>query len=966
MNFDINAVIFIAFLAGNFIFGLWTSRGVTTLRGYAIGDKNFSTATLVSTIVATCVSGSFFFVIMTETYAHGIIYMSLLIGEFFSLTLIGIYLAPRMGEFLGKLSIAEAMGDLYGKKVRIITSIAGFIGVAGIVAIQLKVAGTLFEYALGVNPTYGIILSGIFITLYSSLGGIKSVTFTDVVQFATFCIIIPVIGYFLFGDIKNNQTIADTLSNNPVFDYKTAFSFSNPAIYSYIALFIWCSIPSFTPPFFQRIAMARNTSQASQSFRIAAFICLFLSAAVCWIGILVLSSHPNLPEEDIFKFIINNSSWWNGFKGIILIGIMAMVMSTVDSYINSSSVIIVHDLRQALSVSFIRDELSATRTGALIIGLLAILFAMQEGSLLDIAIWANMFHMPIVDVPFILAIIGFRSSPRAVLIGMSAGCCTAMIWETAFKIHGIGGTIPGVIANFVFYFSAHYLLKESGGWVGIKDKTSWENANNQRKLKYQRLVSDLKSFNLANTIIKNTPKGDGLIFFVGLYVMISAFANTYSLTKNIQYGYIASFLYPITLSFASGLTSYPLWLPAWREKRIGIAIVWNLIMFVCLVCFGFLMVLISNFAEIQLMVFMVNILVISFFVGWRWALFTLITGVAITTLYYQKYIYVLSNEPAVSQSAIIYLLVMISSTLIAFLKPRQEYIEATEHKVGELEITVDDLEAEVGGLEHENVYLGQEVSNLNVKVTNLDEKVVHYSERVADQAMEIERLGATAQKILNNVNHELRLPVGNVMNFAEMLSSGLGKYTKKQLKELSDEVFKNSNRLSTMILNMLDLAMLDVKKIELNKKTINLSELVEDRVEQCRKIYLQGKNINFELELEPIIMISVDPNYIRQTVDNLVINAITYSKSGTIKVSVLLKGKNMVELIVQDEGIGIPKSQQYDIFTPFKMGIHTESKAEGRGVGLALCKAAIEAHGGDIKVMSEGIGAKFTVLLGVN
>jgi K+-sensing histidine kinase KdpD len=253
---------------------------------------------------------------------------------------------------------------------------------------------------------------------------------------------------------------------------------------------------------------------------------------------------------------------------------------------------------------------------------------------------------------------------------------------------------------------------------------------------------------------------------------------------------------------------------------------------------------------------------------------------------------------------------------------------------------------------------------LNEKVTDLDEKVVHYSQRVADQALEIERLGATAQRILNNVNHELRLPVGNVMNFSEMLSEELERYNHKQLKELSDEVFKNSNRLSTMILNMLDLAMLDVKKIELDRKTVNLSELVEDRVNSCRKIYLQGKKIYFDLRIEPNIFVSIDPNYIRQTVDNLIINAITYSQSGTIKISVLKKGKNRVGLIVQDEGIGIPKSELFDIFDPFKMGKHTQSKAEGRGVGLALCKSAVEAHGGGIEVTSEDMkGAMFKVML---
>jgi signal transduction histidine kinase len=159
------------------------------------------------------------------------------------------------------------------------------------------------------------------------------------------------------------------------------------------------------------------------------------------------------------------------------------------------------------------------------------------------------------------------------------------------------------------------------------------------------------------------------------------------------------------------------------------------------------MVLISEFWEIQLMVFMANIMLISTLGSWRWALFTLTTGVLTTLFLFKTYTvpYTLTYTNAQPlEFKIIYLLLMLSSLLVIFLKPKQEYVEATEHKVEELEV-----------------------------VNDLDKTVVHYSQRVADQAVEIERLGATAQKILNNVNHELRLPVGNVMNFAEMLSGGL-------------------------------------------------------------------------------------------------------------------------------------------------------------------------------------------------
>ena len=120
------------------------------------------------------------------------------------------------------------------------------------------------------------------------------------------------------------------------------------------------------------------------------------------------------------------------------------------------------------------------------------------------------------------------------------------------------------------------------------------------------------------------------------------------------------------------------------------------------------------------------------------------------------------------------------------------------------------------------------------------------------------------------------------MNFAEMLNDGLGKLNENQLKMLSDEVYKNSNRLSSMIMNMLDLATLEAKKIELDKKKINLGELVEDRINNCRKIYLDNKKIDFVLKIDTEILISVDPNYMRQVVDNLLINSIKFSSEGII------------------------------------------------------------------------------------
>jgi signal transduction histidine kinase len=373
-----------------------------------------------------------------------------------------------------------------------------------------------------------------------------------------------------------------------------------------------------------------------------------------------------------------------------------------------------------------------------------------------------------------------------------------------------------------------------------------------------------------------------------------------------------------------------------------------------------------------------------------------------------------------SKFSIMYFFLMLTSSFIFFLKPKQEYVEATEqkadalegekaildHKVADLDTQVKTLEVQkvrltgdvtalglqVRSVKDERAKLIHEVSNLGAHVTNLEgekarlnsqitglsaevtdlasqvgdlnEQVTHYTEQIADKDKEIDRLGQTSQRILNNVSHELRLPIGNVVNFSEMLTETLGKTeNNKLMKELAKEVYDNSNRVSSMILNMLDLATLAVKKVDLEKTMVNFSELVLERVRRCQKIYQNSKNIEFKLDIEPEILISVDPNYMRQTVDNLVINSITFSKQGLITISVTKKDGEVI-FTITDQGVGIPDGQLTDIFTPFMMGTNIESKTQGRGVGLALCKSAVEAHGGSIKAESDGeCGAKLQFTL---
>ena len=855
-----------------------------------------------------------------------------------------------MAEFLGNLSIAEAMGDLYGNTVKLITSLIGVMSCIGAVAVQFKVSATILQLLFNVSSFYAVLVAAIIVVLYSSLGGIKAVTFTDVVQIFTFAVIIPIISLVIWGTLDGPEEVFYSLSKNPSFDYKQVFNIYNPQFLSSILLFLFFIIPTLEPAIFQRIAMAKNTMQVKKSFALATLICLSISLVIAWIAVLLLAENPNLDPNSLLAHIINKYSY-PGLKGLIAIGIMAIIMSTADSYINSASVLLTNDICRPLNLSWaVNKELLLSRIFSIFVGILAFFLAFNTKSLLELTflIWGS--YMPIITVPLILAILDFRSTSKAALIGMSFGVITILTFKLFdFKLNNV---IPAMIVNAVFFIGSHYLLKQSGGWVGIKNPEPLIALRFARKRKLQKLSNSIKKFNLWAFCKSNLPKQEYTYSLFALFCIISVFSTMYSIPKEIQLQHqqVLEFVYHTVLISSSILLTFPIWPLTFKQERF-IIIAWNILVPYMLIFAPTLLIIVSNFGQFQLMIFLLNMVIIALMLRWQVAIFMTCSTVFLSVESYKWYVGVEDLNSAIDlglQFKIMYALLFTSTILIAFLKPKQEYMEATEEKVGTLETEV--------------THLGHEVTDLSGEVLNLNEKVTHYSERVFDQEKEIERLGATAQKILNNVNHELRLPIGNVMNFSDMLHKALQK-SGKHIQELSEEVYKNSTRASSMILNMLDLATLDVKKVDLQKTTINFSELVADRVKTCRKIYLQNKKINFELTIDPEVMIAVDPNYIRQTVDNLVINAISFSQTGLIKV-IVKKQDGQVIFTIIDQGKGIPPLELSDIFTPFKMGSNTESKAEGRGVGLALCKSAVEAHGGEIKAQSDGkSGATFRFVL---
>ncbi|MFK7967892.1 MAG: hypothetical protein AB8B68_01845 [Rickettsiaceae bacterium] len=224
LNADI--VIFIGFLIVNLIVGLSNKGKIETISDYALGGRKFTITALVATIVATFTTGGTFFVLISKVYSDGLPYLFASIFGISSFFLTGLFIIPRMSEFMGSLSVAEVMGNLYGKHVRLITAFSAIIYNVGGIAIQFKIFGTIFNYFLGIPSNYAIILASTMVIMYTTFGGIRAVTYTDIIQFFTFGFILPLIGIIVWGDFQSLGFTLTEASQNRLFDYHELFNMS--------------------------------------------------------------------------------------------------------------------------------------------------------------------------------------------------------------------------------------------------------------------------------------------------------------------------------------------------------------------------------------------------------------------------------------------------------------------------------------------------------------------------------------------------------------------------------------------------------------------------------------------------------------------------------------------------------------------------------------------------------------------
>jgi len=287
----------------------------------------------------------------------------------------------------------------------------------------------------------------------------------------------------------------------------------------------------------------------------------------------------------------------------------------------------------------------------------------------------------------------------------------------------------------------------------------------------------------------------------------------------------------------------------------------------------------------------------------------------------------------------------------------------TEDEIGQLAVSFNRMAESLKGNIGEKERVLAELKELN---QTLEDRVLRRTLELQVANIELREATRHKSEFLAGVSHELRTPLNAIIGFSEVLLDPSLKVTEDERKQFLKDILNGGKHLLNLINEILDLSKIEAGRMELEVEPANLTETL-DSVQDTMQPLAARKHINLQFNRNGgIPPFPMDAMRVKQVLLNLVANAIKFTPEGG-RVEVSAKTKDgLVQLEVDDTGIGIPKEDHMRIFEEFHRRRTEEGTkaSEGTGLGLALAKRFVQMHGGKIWVDSEvGKGSRFSFTL---
>jgi signal transduction histidine kinase/CheY-like chemotaxis protein len=275
------------------------------------------------------------------------------------------------------------------------------------------------------------------------------------------------------------------------------------------------------------------------------------------------------------------------------------------------------------------------------------------------------------------------------------------------------------------------------------------------------------------------------------------------------------------------------------------------------------------------------------------------------------------------------------------------------------------IEERDSALRRTNVALEAEINERRKAEEGLRTLNDTLEQRVSERTAAAEQASRAKSEFLANMSHELRTPLNSVIGFANILLKNRGGSVGADDRNFIDRIVANGKHLLALINQVLDLAKVEARKVELQVAPVDLGAMVRHILAEFEG-QVHGRDLRLQAHLPAgLAPLHTDADKLRQVLVNLVGNAVKFTERGTVTVAVGASGGRPRRIDVSDTGIGIPPEKHKLIFEAFRQADSTTTrKYGGTGLGLSISQALCRLMGYRIEVSSApGRGSTFSVWL---
>lgn len=534
------------------------------MKEFAVSSGVLPTFALVSMFFATHIGAGSTIGAVERIYTLGIFYgIAYLVNPLFWLITAGIF-TKNLERFEGCLSLPDIMNRLYGAPGRW-TTVALSIGTCvGVIAVQLSALGYLGSHFFGLSSFYGIIFGCSIICLNMLFGGAKAIVITDMFQFCIFYIAIPSLCAVALSEVGGFQTLVNELPENLI-----QLNLDSENIWMFLSFILYALLPLADSTFIQRCLMARNSDRLKKALLNTMLVGIPFAFVIFFIALITRVLAPDINPNEAFYYILSTYAPV-GMLGLLISGMLAIVMSTANSWLNSAAVICANDIAPMFLGEINKSsKLHIARVSTVIITLLAILLANAHEKVMSIVWLADNFWYPVMFFPIVFGFKGFTKKPKAFVCSMITALICTMIgriyqgdFDTLSMCFGMLGSFVSFLIYYYYEFNYADMLKR-----GANSIVNWFVVNKDKTIGY---------------IVSEEQKSNIFIFcsFMIFQYVPSIFESAES--GSINY-FPIFFIKTVTVVFSIVLFSHEYWNAKFREKYL-IAI-WSACVFVSL-CFS--------------------------------------------------------------------------------------------------------------------------------------------------------------------------------------------------------------------------------------------------------------------------------------------------------------------------------------------------------------------------------------------